>query len=226
MSKDPAKLEKALAKQARRDARKEAIQAARPQIITSFAAPVSIAGAEQWPFRECLITSEWRDTKQITQLLIVRENTRGQVVVGVLLVDLACLGLKNGFARGFASYRSFELELLNDLRERQEVTPCSLDLAAKIAQVATDYARGLGFEPHRDTKTALRLLAGAQPDLILETIPTGGPNGKPFYINGPADDSQKILRTLERTVGVGHFEMLVGVPGAFGFDDDFDVLGR
>jgi hypothetical protein len=223
MSKDPAKLEKALAKQSRRDARKQAIQVTQANIITSLPGRVSIAGAEQWPFRECWITSEWRDTKQITQLLIIRENTRGQVVVGVLLVDLACLGLKNGYARGFASYRLFELELLSGLRNTQALTECSLDLAAKIAQVATDYARGLGFEPHRDTKPALRLLLGAEPERILETVPTGGPNSKPFYINGPADDSQKILRTLERTVGVGNFEMLVGLPSDFGFDDLDDL---
>ena len=226
MSKDPAKLEKVLAKQARRDARKEALQAVHSNVITGFAGHISVAGAENWPLRECLITSEWRDTKQITQLLIVRENARGHMAVGVLLIDLACLGIKNGYLDGFGSYNSFEFGLLGHISANQEMVSCTLDLAAKIVQVATDYARGLGFEPHRDAKPALRLLAGAQPERILETIPTGGPNGKPFYINGPDDNPEKIVRTLERTVGVGNFETLVGFPGDHGFDDDFDVLER
>lgn len=56
-----------------------------------------------------------------------------------------------------------------------------------------------------------------------------GRDGKPFYANGPYEDQarqQSILRTLERTVGVGNFHYMLGhsavpngIPEFFSADD-------
>jgi hypothetical protein len=50
---------------------------------------------------------------------------------------------------------------------------------------------------------------------------TFGREGKPFYVAGPRDNVQRILRQLEKTAGPGNFDYIamVGGPG-----DDFDGL--
>ncbi len=69
---------------------------------------------------------------------------------------------------------------------------------------AVDYARGLGFEPHPDFEAAAELLGPWSPPSAI----TFGKDGKPFYIQGPRDNGQKIIKTLERTVGPGNYDYL------------------
>ena len=38
-----------------------------------------------------------------------------------------------------------------------------------------------------------------------------GRDGEPFYVNGPYDDADSILRQLERTAGRDHYHYLVEV---------------
>jgi hypothetical protein len=51
--------------------------------------------AGQWPLLECWLTEEWQDVRQIVQILVARRGPRDEIAVGVFLVDLGCLGLKN-----------------------------------------------------------------------------------------------------------------------------------
>jgi len=55
-------------------------------------------------------------------------------------------------------------------------------------------------------------------DACEETIPVGGPDGKPFYMAGPDDDVEHIMNTLTRKCGHGNFEFVApfgSVPGSF-----------
>jgi hypothetical protein len=42
-------------------------------------------------------------------------------------------------------------------------------------------------------------------------MPTGGPNGKPFFVNGPHDDVDRIMAQLRRVVGDGNFDYLISL---------------
>ncbi len=42
---------------------------------------------------------------------------------------------------------------------------------------------------------------------------TDGTHGKPFYINGPRDDTYGTLAKLRQTAGEGNFDYLVQFPG-------------
>jgi len=84
-----------------------------------------------------------------------------------------------------------------------------LDLAAKVVQEAIIYARSLGFEPNKDTGSALRILGETHPENCHEEIPLGGPHGRPFYMAGPDDNVKRIMMTLDRTVGPGNYHSVV-----------------
>jgi hypothetical protein len=101
--------------------------------------------------------------------------------------------------------------------------PCSLDFAAKMVSTAIVYARGLGFEPQKDTPKAMRILGEAHPENCLDEIPTGGEDGRPFFYGGPYDNTTRIINTLNRTVGEGNYQVVMGMAlNDFFADGDWD----
>jgi hypothetical protein len=220
MSKDPANLEKALAKKARKQAKKEELRAKKARIAGVFAPEVlSTKGAENWELSTCWIASDWRNTNNLTQAIVTRTHANGRVAVTAFIVDLACLGVKNASVAAFISDYEFRFEYLDRVQQTQAFETCSSDLIAKIVRTGIDYARSLGFEPHRDTKDALKFLHDAHPETVLDAIPTGGENGRPLFVQGPYDNVNKIIRTLEKTVGEGNFDF-VSKEDIFGDHED------
>ncbi|GJM41758.1 MAG: hypothetical protein DHS20C20_20400 [Ardenticatenaceae bacterium] len=165
--------------------------------------------AVNWPLYECLISKEWRDTHQLAQVVVTRRGAAGYIVVAGFMLDLGCLGIKDALTIGFATEARYRNEYKSHLLASQEMMPCDLDLAAKVIEEAQKYAAGIGFKPHRDSKDALKLLAGANPQNCSEPVPVGGEDGKPFYFAGPYDDVDRILRVLDRTVGQGNYDFIV-----------------
>jgi hypothetical protein len=157
---------------------------------------------------DCVINSDWQDTKELSRLLIARYDQRGKLTAGVALVDLGCLGIKDAFSRKFSLEIEYRTSLLDSVMSMGEMKRIDIDLAAKIVNEAIAYARSLGFEPHHEFKQFEPLLAGANPDAATEDIPLGA-DGKPFYSAGPNDNTRNILATLDRAVGPGNYEYVV-----------------
>ena len=82
-----------------------------------------------------------------------------------------------------------------------------LVLAQRIVFGAIGYARGLGFEPHADFAKAAGHLGEWDGVCDLEF----GRDGMPMYIEGPRDDTWRIMHTLRQNVGDGNFHYLVGL---------------
>ena len=201
---------KALKKRAER--RKARVETASPLSSPSSSRSAirrTIREAGQWPLLECLIPEEWQDTKNILQIVVARRSPQGQVAAGVFLVDLACLGVKDGFPAVFPSQREYEQRLRRQVTGRQKMMRADLNLAAKIIREATEYAARLGFRVHPDAVEAMPILGDANPDACDVPIPLGGPDGKPMYIAGPYDNVRAIMNRLLRTLGPGGFSYLV-----------------
>ncbi len=176
----------------------------------------------QWPLLECLISQSWRDTTQLCQVAVARQSpATGEVVVGGFIVDLACLGVKNALTNLYRSAAEYRREYRRHLMASQSLMEGDLDLTAKVIEEGTAYARSLGFNPHKDAAMALKILGDAQPENCAQTIPLGK-DGKPFFVSGPYDDVDAIMRTLNRNVGEGNYEVLIilGDPMDEWSDDD------
>jgi len=199
MARNPKKRQQKLARQAAK--RKKKRSRARMPVATGRGGRMKLPPVtKDWPLRECLITEEWQDTFQITQILIARNAPGGRIAVGSFIVDLGCLGVKNALSHVFESEGEYRA-LRNQITTRQSMVPCTLDLAAKVIEKAITYARSLGFEPHRDYGRAAPILGGADPQACRVSIPLGGPEGKPMFFAGPYDNVPKIMATLSRAVG-------------------------
>jgi hypothetical protein len=91
------------------------------------------------------------------------------------------------------------------------------ELARHLVLGAVDYARSLGFSPHRDFARARRVLGSWDGPSAI----TFGRDGTPCYVNGPYEDPDQVMATLERTVGRERFNYVVSLGEVDGLDDGY-----
>jgi hypothetical protein len=121
------------------------------------------------------------------------------------LVDVYCLGVKDVVGPRVMDERraaDFRGSFFAAYQARPIEAP--LGLAQHLVFGAVEYARGLGFEPAPGfAATTDQLGSWAGPSAIRFG------DGKPLFVEGPHDDADAVLQTLERSVGRGNFTFLV-----------------
>lgn len=135
-------------------------------------------------------------------VVVARLGQRGRASVCAFLVDVFCLGVKNALpAQTMDRHAVREFATAYFLPYDGPPVQAPVELARYLVLGAVEYAHGLGFEPHPDfAETAEYLGGGTGPN------PIGfGRDGTPFYIDGPNDDPNAVLATLNRTVGQGNY---------------------
>ena len=177
--------------------------------------------ARKLPIAECWISSDWK-VAGICSIVVTRQHTSGNLTFGIYLVDIFCLGLKN--SNPVFNKPEYEYEdLLDKIFSTHMYGKTQIDyvLAHNIIYGAVAYAEDLGFKPEKDWIFSQMILEEDTEDIELIEVEFGK-NGKPYFINGPYDNVQKVVNTLKKSVGEGNFEMtyILGDPGRF--DDEFD----
>ena len=84
-----------------------------------------------------------------------------------------------------------------------------LELGRQVVYGAIGYARELGFEPHPDFERAAGYLGAWDGECELAF----GRDGKPMYISGPYDDTERIMRTLASGPGEGNYHFVHALSG-------------
>lgn len=210
MPQDERKRQKALMK--KRSKRKAVSEhKSHQQDFTLFSAQAIIRRARTFPLLECLISANWeQESPGLVEILIARQQPDGDICFGVYLVDKYCLGLKNTFANAGFSLSRYQNEARNRIFRETKPKECSLELAQQMIYESIDYAAQFGFEPNKDFALSQYLLT-PRGELEEPYNLTFGHNGKPFFIAGPHDNAQSILRQLEKTAGPGNYDYLVAI---------------
>lgn len=185
---------------ARRKARVEMI----PYAVLDAKKKVRLA--RQYPLYECLINASWKD-KGLATVVVARRQPDGNILFGLYLVDILCLGLKNTFCNVDFSPARYTTDVVGRAYPNEEPVPISRELAHQIIYGAIRYARQFGFQPQKDFDLSQYILDEADSVGPVTTIEFGR-NGKPLFIAGPDDDVSHILKQLEATAGRGHFDYL------------------
>ena len=196
-------------------ARKLSLRPAEVKAAIQDIAAAQSAKGELAPVERCSVNSGMVDalfnptqtkdseTLGLGNVMVVR-NERGRLVASIFLVDYYCLGVKNAMIKKFNN-----INQLNNIQDTvfaqfdEAVVEVSLAQAKAIVFGAEDYARSLGLAPHKDYEKAKQQL-GERPETLPEL--TFGRNGKPFYFQGPYDNSEKIIATLNKSVGEGNYD--------------------
>ena len=179
------------------------------------------------PLASCLLSSGWGSGLGLTNLppawrdldsgsfapaaglvtaLVAREARYGKVAVGTFLVDVFCLGVKS--AAGPKTMEREELrafERICFLRYKAAPIAAPIELVQSLVLGAADYADALGFAPDPDFAVAGALLGPWTGPSPIDF----GDHGVPHFIQGPHDDSEKIVATLNRTAGEGQFRVTI-----------------
>lgn len=150
------------------------------------------------------------------QVIVARFKLSGDAEVGVFLVDLYCLGIKNAFFFQ-TTEQDYETRLLARIDEsgggKEPLNPAC---ARKLIEGAVQYAQSLGRAPHPDYKKACRVFGGIRAEECERTF-TYGKDGKPLFVEGPNDSAafaQHVMGTLTRRLGSGGFDFMIVAGGA------------
>lgn len=183
-------------------------------------------------FRVCEshVNPDWQSSG-LAEVLVVRQTPSLKYVLGVYLVDVFCLGLKNTFVRTTYKYADVQA-ILGCLAQEIDVT--SYEDARSIILGAVEYARQLGFEPHEEWNISGPIV---EAERSFRRKFTFGYDGKPFYVEGPSDDPQTIMGKLGPLIkqGKAHFLTAAGEDilndlddgsETMSFDDRCDRIGQ
>ena len=176
----------------------------------SFSAPAIIRRSRAFPILECWISEQWKGGSGLVQILLARQQPNGKICCGSYLIDQYCLGLKDTFAKTNLSADRYQ-ELHKKMDSRQKMTTCPIELAHQMVYASIDYAAQFGFEPQSDWAQSQYLL---QPRGELEEpyqLPFGK-DGKPFFISGPYDNVEQIIKQLDKTAGPGNYDVVIHLP--------------
>lgn len=167
--------------------------------------------SRSYPIHECLINPNWKEIGH-ARITISRKMSNNNLAFGVYLIDLFCLGLKDTLCNTDFHQLKYETELKAQEYFDSPAVECDLNLAHSIIYGSIRYAKKLGFLPQKDFKLSQFLLEPEQNIKLRHDIQFGC-EGRPLYIRGPYDDMERIVRTLEKTVGDGNFSVLCDENG-------------
>jgi len=159
------------------------------------------------PIFKCLIADGY-DDMGLTICLIIRKQPSGKFMFTSLMIDRYCLGVKSAFCNC-----NFDDNQLEEIKERmrsvgkiEEVDPVYFH---NLVYASIDFATENGFKLTKEFALAEKIL---DPDLIDDGIDEieVGEKGKPLFINGPHDNVDVIIATLNRNVGEGNYNIMIG----------------
>ena len=206
------KLEKKKKNRERAKKKAAALAARKPSGLVALA-----RAAANREFGPCFVSAGWDDlaVPALVSVIVTRRLATGELLPSIALIDRTCLGVKNAFVAEPTVSREFE-DLVDEVGFAHDgMVSCELLVLQSIVFHAIDYARSLGFEPHRDF---LAEFFGPRPAELLST-PWYAPE-RPIYISGPHDRVPAISDRLTDAVGAGGFEFVD--PSTLSDDDAQD----
>ena len=160
------------------------------------------------PVHECLVPKEIFELG-IGNVVIARRMPSGNFGIGVFLLDIYCLGVKDAF---YATITPHEYTLrIAQFESNSAFEIIHPSCARKLIEGGVEYAKQFGFKPHRDYAGVQKIFGDIDPEACPRVFDYGR-DGKPFYVSGPHDTAQKseaIVNTLLKQCGPDGFHYLV-----------------
>ena len=164
-------------------------QAAR---LRSASAAVRMAAAASWPI---LGAHETMTEDGKVSCVLARRGPAGVIAVGMFLLDLYCLGVKDAWSKLVTGEEYARiLERFEEI-DCEEIAPSRL---RKLVEGAVEYAEGLGLAPHSGYASTAFLLGDIDATECTEEMEFGC-NGKPLFLQGPYDSDafcDRVMATL------------------------------
>ena len=161
--------------------------------------------ARTLPLYECVINDDWEESG-VGNLIVSRKHSNGNLTMGMFLVDLKCLGVKDALYRQ-NMYEHEYREIISEAGKTLNMVTIPYPLAHNIVYAGIEFAEEFGFQPHKSFNVAQYILEEDSDDIELIDIECGI-EGKPAYVRGPLDTDLKqarVIAQLEKTAGPGNY---------------------
>jgi hypothetical protein len=154
----------------------------------------------------------------VASVLVASPQGHNRLSMCGYLVDTWCLGVKNALGPKRMSTRDFEAYRRHYFEPwGSSGIAIPVELARHLVLGAVEYARRLGFAPHRDLRRARAALGDWEGPSAIAF----GHDGTPDYRSGPYDDPERVLATLDRTVGRGRYRFTAELGGLDDLGDGY-----
>ena len=138
-------------------------------------------------------------------VIVTRMHKNGKVSVGVFLMDIFCLGVKNAFH--MLRMDESEFALLKEKMANSGIRECSYEEAHNWIYGAIAFAEEGGINPHPGFTLAQYLLEEDTDDVPLIEYDFGK-DGKHFLIANSQSEANKYVPTLKKNLG-DNFDFLI-----------------
>lgn len=157
--------------------------------------------ARKLPVHKCLVNADWEQT-QMANVVVMRRHVNGNITLGLYLVDLLCLGIKDTLYK----FNIPELEAGEMFEDEDFFSAIDYDLAHNIVFAGHDFAMEFDIPPHKDFALTKNILAEDNDDVPLIEIAVGDKfDGKPHLMINPYGQGKWALEKLIKNAGEGNY---------------------
>jgi len=169
--------------------------------------------ARTLPIYKCYVNKDWVENN-MANVFVMRRHVNGHLTVGVYLVDLLCLGIKDTFFM----FNEDEDEVMDQVDPRLFMEIGYL-LAHNIVFAGHDFAMDFDIHPVKEFSITRFILEEDTDAIPLIEIQTGDLTGKPHLMVDTLGQYSDALAKLKKHAGEGGYHYTVRM--GFG-EDDFD----
>jgi hypothetical protein len=184
----------ALRRAAKANRRKAVVAEKRRAEMLEGTLAARVRRAANAPIQDCLLQSALFEAG-IGTLILARGILPDYLNVGVFLVDVSCLGVKDVFFQsiGAAAFESL-VATTSAARPLLAVDP---SYARKLLRDVTAWSGTLGFSPHRDFAAVEPVFGDVRAE-ACDVVFRFGHDGKPVYMPGPFETPAQVRRRLDQ----------------------------
>jgi hypothetical protein len=183
------------ARRAAKAIRRKAIVAQKRKAEALAAMPTERARiAAATPIQHCLVHESLFESGLGT-LVLARGLTPDRLTMGVFLVDVFCLGIKDAMIKTVDGEQF--ADSVDALGAAVPLVPVDPTYARKLLREVATWAAANGFPAYRDFAAVERLVGDVDANACDATFQFGR-DGKPFYVPGPFEPSGELHRRLDQ----------------------------
>ncbi len=171
--------------------------------------------ARTLPIHKCLVNEDW-ETSKMAQVIVMRRHVTGNVTIGLYLVDLLCLGVKDTHYYFNILPNEFE----ESIKDGPEFTEISYELAHNIVYAGHDFAMEFTIKPCAGFALTQYILEEDNDNIPLIDISTGDEEGQPHLMVQPGSNYHDALTKLRQHAGEGNYHFTIGIGNDEGEADE------
>jgi hypothetical protein len=158
--------------------------------------------ARKLPIYKCLVNEDWEGSR-MADVVVMRQHINGNITLGLYLVDLLCLGIKDTYYK-FNIPQSEAEEQFGD--KMDHYIELDYELAHNIVYAGHDFAMEFEIPPHKDFSLTKNILEEDNDSVPLIEIPVGDKrDGKPHLVINPYGQGKWALEKLIKNAGEDNY---------------------